>query len=63
LTEERQIVGGGRITVESLLMLEALPRAEVSDAEVVADGWGCERINRHYARRLKVPEERPGGAL
>ena len=32
-------------------------------AEIVAGEWDFERINRRYARHLKVLAERPGGAL
>lgn len=63
LTEERQILGGGKINVESLLLLEARPCAGESDAEIVAGAWDFERINRRYARHLKILGERPGGAL
>ena len=34
-----------------------------SDAETLAGAWDFERINRRYARHLKVLAERPGGAL
>ena len=63
LTEERRILGGGKINVESLLLLEARPCAGESDAEIAAGAWDFERINRRYARHLKVRDERPGGAL
>ena len=63
LEEERQILGGGKINVESLLLLEARPCAGESDAEIVAGAWDFERINRRYARHLKILGERPGGAL
>ena len=63
LVEERQILGGGKSNVELLLLLEALPCAGESDAEIVAGAWDFERINRRYARHLKVLEERPGSAL
>jgi DNA-binding transcriptional regulator PaaX len=63
LTEEGQILGGGKINVESLLMLEARPCAGESDAEIVAGAWDFERSNRRYARHLKILGERPGGAL
>jgi len=63
LAEERQILGGGKINVESLLLLEARPCAGESDAEIVAGAWDFERINRRYARHLKVLAARPGGAL
>ncbi len=61
--EERQILGGGKINVESLILLEARPCAGESDAKIVAGAWDFERINRRYARHLKVLAERPGGAL
>jgi len=63
LAQEREIFGGGRINVESLIVLEARPCAGESDAEIVAGAWDFERINRRYARHLKVLAERPGGAL
>jgi hypothetical protein len=31
--------------------------------EIVAGAWDFERINRRYARHLKILGERPGGAL
>lgn len=49
--------------MESLILLEARPCAGESDAEIVAGAWDFERINRRYARHLKVLAERPGGAL
>jgi hypothetical protein len=30
---------------------------------MVAGAWDFERINRRYARHLKILEERPGNAL
>lgn len=63
LEEERKILGGAKINVESLLLLEARPCAGESDAEIVAGAWDFEAINRRYARHLKVLDERPGGAL
>jgi DNA-binding transcriptional regulator PaaX len=63
LNEERQILGGGKINVESLVLLEARPCAGESDTEIVAGAWDFERINRRYARHLKILDERPGGAL
>ena len=63
LADERQILGGGKINVESFLLLEARPCAGESDAEIVAGAWDFERINRRYAKHLKVLAERPDGAL
>ncbi len=63
LEQERQILGGGTINVESLVMLEARPCAGESDAEIVAGAWDFERINRRYARQMKVLADCPTGAL
>jgi phenylacetic acid degradation operon negative regulatory protein len=63
LVEERQILGGGTINVESLLLLEARPCTGETDAEIAAGGWDFERINRQYTQHLKVLEEGPGGDL
>jgi phenylacetic acid degradation operon negative regulatory protein len=63
LAEERHILSGGKVNVESLILLEARPCAGESDAEIVAGAWDFERINHRYARHLKVLEERPGDAL
>lgn len=63
LTEERQILGGGRVNVESLLLLEARPCAGESDAEIVGGAWDFMAINRRYARHLKVLKERPAAAV
>ena len=63
LTAEREVLGGGKINVESLILLEARPCAGESDAEIVAGAWDFERINRRYVRHLKILEERPGNAL
>jgi len=62
LEEERQVIRGANINVESLLLLEARPCAGESDAEIVAGAWDFERINRGYARHQKVLEERPSRA-
>ena len=63
LDAERQILVGGKINVESLLLLEARPCAGESDAEIVAGAWDFELINHRYARHLNILGERPGGTL
>jgi len=63
LEEERRILVGGKINVESLLLLEGRPCAGESDAEIVAGAWDFERINHRYARHLKILGERPSGTL
>jgi phenylacetic acid degradation operon negative regulatory protein len=63
LEAERQILGGGKVNVESLVLLEARPCAGESDAEIVAGAWDFGRINRGYARHLKILDQRPCGAV
>jgi len=63
LDQERQILGAGKINVESLILLEARPCAGESDAEIVGGAWDFPRINRRYARCLKTLKERPGDAI
>jgi len=63
LEEERRILVGGKINVESLILLEARPCAGESDAEIVGGAWDFGRINRRYARQMKILGERPGGTL
>jgi phenylacetic acid degradation operon negative regulatory protein len=63
LEEERQILVGGKVNVESLILLEARPCAGESDAEIVAGAWDFELINRRYARHLKILGGRPRETL
>jgi DNA-binding transcriptional regulator PaaX len=63
LTQEGEILGTGKINVESLILLEARPCAGESDTEIVAGAWDFGVINRRYTRHLKVLGERPPSAL
>lgn len=63
LEEERHILVGGRINVESLILLEARPCAGESDAEIVAGAWDFDRINRRYDSYLRILNERPCESL
>jgi phenylacetic acid degradation operon negative regulatory protein len=63
LEEEKHVLAGGKINVESLILLEARPCAGESDAEIVAGACDFERINQRYAWHLKILGERPGGVL
>ena len=63
LVEEENIVRGGRINVESLILLEARPCAGESDADLVTGAWNFDRINRRHARHIEILGERPGGGL
>jgi phenylacetic acid degradation operon negative regulatory protein len=60
---EREILAGGQINVESLLLLEARPAAGESDAEIVDGAWDFAQINRRYARHLEVLDRCPAGEL
>lgn len=63
MEEERTILAGAKVDVGSLLLLDARPCAGESDAEIVAVAWDFERINRRYARLLKILTERPTDKL
>ncbi|MBI3852511.1 MAG: hypothetical protein HY298_19815 [Verrucomicrobia bacterium] len=58
LEEERQILVGGKINVESLILLEARSCAGESNAEIVAGAWDFERINRRYGSYLRILNQR-----
>jgi phenylacetic acid degradation operon negative regulatory protein len=60
---EREVLAGGEINVESLLLLEARPCAGERDEEIVVGAWDFEAINRHYAIHLKLLEQHPKAAL
>jgi phenylacetic acid degradation operon negative regulatory protein len=60
---EREVLAGGEINVESLLLLEARPCSGESDAQIVTGAWDFEAINRRYGRHLKLLEQRPNVAL
>ena len=63
LDEEKHVLVGGEINVESLILMEAKPCAGESDAEIAAGAWNFDLINRRYARHLEILDERPKGAL
>jgi phenylacetic acid degradation operon negative regulatory protein len=63
LEAERQILVGGHVNVESLILLEARPCAGESDAEIVAGAWDFEAINRRYARHIEILGQRPTESL
>ena len=63
LENEREILAGGQIEVGSLILLEARPCGEESDAQIVTGAWDFELINSRYSACLKVLDQRPPGAL
>jgi DNA-binding transcriptional regulator PaaX len=60
---EREVLAGGAVNVESLLLLEARPCAGEKDEEIVMGAWDFAAINRGYARHLKWLEQCPQAAL
>jgi phenylacetic acid degradation operon negative regulatory protein len=60
---EREILTGGKTNVESLLLLEARPCSGESDAEIAAGAWDFGVINSHYARHLRLLDQRPDESL
>jgi DNA-binding transcriptional regulator PaaX len=60
---EREILAGGHVNVESLLLLEARPAAGESDEELVDGAWDFAQINGRYARHLEVLDCCPAGKL
>lgn len=56
---EREILAGGEINVESLVLLEARPCAGETDEQIVAGSWDFQAINRRYAKHLKLFEQHP----
>jgi phenylacetic acid degradation operon negative regulatory protein len=63
LEEERQILVGGKVNVESLILLDARPCAGESDPEIVNGAWDFKHINLCYARHLEILDDRPSTAL
>lgn len=63
VTNEREILSGNSVDVESLILLEGRPCAGESDAEIVAGAWDFDVINERYRRQMKILEQRPRGSL
>jgi len=63
LTEEREVLAGAAIDVESLILLEARPSAGESDEEIVSGAWSFAEINRRYERHLDLLAALPITAL
>ena len=63
MEEERQILAGGKIDVESLILLEARPCAGEADDQIVTGAWDFGRINNRYSEHLNVLKRRPARLL
>jgi phenylacetic acid degradation operon negative regulatory protein len=62
LGAEREALAGGDIDVGSLVLFEARPCGDESDAEIAAGAWDFDLINQRYAEHGKVLAQRPTGA-
>ena len=60
LNEERQLLQGAKVDVESLLFLEAQACGGESDADIAVGAWDFARINEAYTRYLAVLKQPPG---
>lgn len=61
--EERVLLGGSRVDVESLILLEARPCAGETDEEIVAGAWDFAAINERYAAHEKILDRHPRRGL
>jgi len=59
VSEERALLAGGAVDVESLILFDARPCAGETDAEIVAGAWDFTEINRCYAAHKQVLARRP----
>ena len=59
LEEERDILTGGMVNVESLILLEARTIAGESSEQIVVGAWDFDEINERYSRYLKILAARP----
>jgi phenylacetic acid degradation operon negative regulatory protein len=61
--DQREILAGGQVNVQTLLLLEARPAAGETDAEIVESAWDFAQINLRYAHYLEVLKRCPAGNL
>ena len=63
LANERTLIEGGKVSVESLILLEARPSGGETDEEIVDGAWDFAAINRRYVKYMEILEARPTDAL
>jgi DNA-binding transcriptional regulator PaaX len=59
VNEQRVLLAGGPVNVESMIFLDARPSAGETDAEIVAGAWDFAELKRRYAQYRKVLCHRP----
>jgi len=57
--EERRVLAGGRVNVESLVIWEGRAIAGESAEQIVLGAWDFVSINERYSRYLRILEARP----
>jgi phenylacetic acid degradation operon negative regulatory protein len=63
LSEESRILKGAEINVQSLILLEARPCGQESDAQIVVTAWDFQDINQRYRCHLDVLRQRPTDSI
>jgi phenylacetic acid degradation operon negative regulatory protein len=59
LEEERRVLAGGTVNVESLILFEARAIAGESSEQIVVGAWDFDDINERYSRYLKILDAKP----
>jgi phenylacetic acid degradation operon negative regulatory protein len=59
VNEQRALLAGGPVNVESMIFLDARPSAGETDAEIVAGAWDFTKVNQRYAQYRKVLHQHP----
>jgi phenylacetic acid degradation operon negative regulatory protein len=52
--DQRALLAGGPIDVESMIFLDARPSAGETDTEIVSGAWDFVELNRRYAQYMEV---------
>jgi phenylacetic acid degradation operon negative regulatory protein len=63
LEQQAKLLRGGKIDVESLILMEARPCAGESDHDLVAGAWDFDQINALYREHLAILKQKPNGPL
>lgn len=62
-TQEREVLAGGPVDVQELILLEAQPGGGESDGQIVRGAWNFEAINDRYAEHRRILAGRPRARL
>jgi phenylacetic acid degradation operon negative regulatory protein len=57
--DQRTLLAGGLVDVESMIFLDARPSAGETDAEIVSGAWDFVEVNRRYTQYREVLRHRP----